>query len=128
MAIDLASVQNWLDRYVLAWESLDPSDIGALFTDTVTYHAEPYATPYRSRDEVVEAWRENPDPPGSWRAAYAAVMVDGDRAVATGRSTYFEEDGTLRDVYHNVFLLTFGDQGRCAEYREWYMREPKREA
>ena len=128
MTLDLATVQDWLDRYILAWESLDPSDIEALFTDVVTYYAEPYATPFRTREAIVDAWRADPDPPGSWRAAYAAQLVDGDRAVATGRSTYFEEDGTLRDVFHNVFLLTFGDHGRCVEYREWYMAEPKEEA
>lgn len=127
MSIDLVSVQGWLDRYILAWESLDPDAIEALFTDTVTYYAEPYATPYRTRQEVVDAWRASPDAPGSWRAAHAAQLVDGDRAVATGRSTYFAEDGTLRAVFHNVFLLTFGEQGRCAEYREWYMAEPKEE-
>jgi hypothetical protein len=28
-------------------------------------------------------------------------------------------------VFHNVFVLNFDDDGRCREYREWYMLQPR---
>jgi hypothetical protein len=47
-------------------------------------------------------------------------VIDGDRAVATGTSTYTAPDPK---VYDNVFLLVFDDDGRCAEFTELYMKE-----
>jgi hypothetical protein len=44
--------------------------------------------------------------------------------VARGYSRYFNTNGTVRDEYDNLFLLRFDADGRCAEYREWYMRKP----
>jgi hypothetical protein len=55
------------------------------------------------------------------------VLVAGDEAVARGYSRYFNTNGTVRDEYDNLFLLRFDADGRCAEFREWYMKKPKPE-
>lgn len=34
-------VQRWLDRYLIAWQSNDPDDIRALFTEDATYAGGP---------------------------------------------------------------------------------------
>jgi hypothetical protein len=53
-------------------------------------------------------------------------MIEGNRAVTNGRSRYFEQDGsTLRAEWDNIFVLRFDGQGRCMEYKEWYMERPR---
>ena len=40
----------------------------------------------RGREAIVAAWLERRDPPGTYQGCYAPLAVDGDVAVARGRS------------------------------------------
>lgn len=116
-----ADLQAWLDAYVAAWRSYDPDAIGALFTEDATYAYHPWDTGdalLRGRDAIVADWRLDPDEPGSWEAEYVPQLIDGDRATAVGETRY--DDGK---TYDNLWVLRF-DDGRCAEFVEWYMARP----
>ncbi|HEV8652012.1 MAG TPA: nuclear transport factor 2 family protein [Actinomycetes bacterium] len=121
MAVDRQQVAAWLDAYVQAWRTYDPKAIGELFSEDAVYAYEPWGEPERGREAIVAAWLEERDEPGTYKGSYEPLAVDGDLAVATGRSRYFEPDGTLQREYHNVFALRFDGEGRCREFREWYM-------
>jgi uncharacterized protein (TIGR02246 family) len=118
-------VQDWLDRYINAWRANDREPIAALFTDDVVYRFAPFSESHvrRGIDAVVDEWLREPDPPASWEAQYEPFAVDGDRAVARGWSRYFATEADPERTYHNVFLLQFADDGRCADFIELYMRE-----
>ena len=110
-------VQAWLDAYVAAWRAYD--GIAELFTEDAAYRYHPYDEPLRGRGEIAESWREEPDEPGSWEAAYEVLMVDGDLAVATGETRY--DDG---QTFSNLFVLEFDGEGRCRSFTEWFMEHP----
>ena len=112
-------VDRWLDRYLAAWQSYDRDAIGDLFAVNAAYRYHPYDKPVVGRDAIVESGFEEPDEPGSFEASYAAYTADGDRAVATGATSYANGD-----VYDNVFTLSFDADGRCAEFTEFYMEVP----
>jgi ketosteroid isomerase-like protein len=113
-------VQGWLDAYVEAWQSYDADAIGALFSEDATYAYQPYEEdPTRGRDAIVAVWLRERDSPGSWEAQYAPLLIEGDRAVATGETRYREGRR-----FSNLFVLRFDDSGRCAEFVEWYMEQP----
>lgn len=117
-------VQRWLDAYVDAWKSYDRAAIGALFSEDAAYAYHPYDEPVRGRDAIVASWadEENRDMPGTYGGHYDPIAVEGNVAVASGRSQYFEADGTtLKREFYNLFVMRFDDSGRCAEFREWYM-------
>ena len=116
----------WLDAYVEAWRSNEAAAIARLFSEKARYFYGPYAEPVVGRDAIVESWLTNPDQPGSWEAAYAPLAIDGDILVATGESVYFEPGGsTVRTKYSNIFACRFDADGRCREFREWFMEAPK---
>ena len=117
--MDHAAFQTWLDRYIEAWRSGNPDDIGALFSDDARYHYGPYGEPVTGRDAIVASWTDDPDEPGSWQAEYRPVAVDGEVAVATGESRYTEGK-----TYSNIFVCRFDADGRCTEFREWFMGHP----
>ena len=101
--MDEAGVARWLDDYVAAWRSYDAAAIGALFSDDAVYRWHPWdegdeAT--HGREAIVASWLETPDAPGSW-------------------------DAEAEAVFHNIFLLRFDDDGRCAEFTDVYMRRPE---
>ncbi len=122
------AVAAWLEAYVRAWETYDADTIGALFSEDAAYYYGPYDEPVRGRGAIVATWLDEGrrDPPGTYAARYEPVAVEGDVAVANGRSRYFEADGaTPRTEYDNIFVIRFDAAGRCAEFREWYMERPK---
>lgn len=129
--MDHAAVQEWLDRYVAAWESYDPDAIGALFADDVTYSYHPSDDPVVGRAAVVASWlgvsgpdvASSRDEPGTYSATYEPFAIDADRVVAIGVSTYYQHPGGPVDrVYDNCFVMRFDDQGRCRSFVEYYNR------
>ena len=127
--IDRATVDRWLGDYVAAWTSYDRAAIAALFAADVAYRYHPGDEPIRGRDDVVASWlgeggfptAPSRDAPGTYDAAYRAVAVDGDIAVAVGSSTYTEvPGGPVVTTFDNCFVLRFDDDG-CCEFTEWYV-------
>ncbi len=113
-----ADVQRWLDRYLAAWNSNDPAEIGALFTDDANYRFEPYDQPVQGREKIVAGWLEALDKPGTWSAELAPFMVEGDRAIVTGTTSY-----TSGKVFSNLWVLRM-DGDRCSDFTEWYRKHP----
>ena len=113
-------VQAWLDAYVDAWRTYDAGAIGALFSLDATYAYRPYEEPLRGREQIVASWLDDRDEPGSWEAAYAPLLVDGDRAVVTGETRY-----ASGRTFSNLFVLRFEGDGRCRDFVEWFMEHPR---
>ncbi|HYI74954.1 MAG TPA: nuclear transport factor 2 family protein [Gaiellaceae bacterium] len=124
--MDEAAVRSWLERYVEAWRSYDPDDIGNLFSVDAVYRYHPWDDgddAVRGRDAIVTSWLEDTDERDSWSASYEPWLVAGDRAVALGVSRYRPGDReAVPREYHNVFLLRFDGEQRCTEFTELYAR------
>jgi uncharacterized protein (TIGR02246 family) len=121
--MERAAVVDWLKAYVRAWESYSPEAIGELFTEDATYSFHPYDKPVVGRQAIVEAWLKEPDAPGTFTANYAPIAVEGDVAVANGRSTYFKDSSRTQMTreWDNLFVIEFDKDGRCRSFREWYV-------
>jgi ketosteroid isomerase-like protein len=124
-------VDRWLKDYVAAWRSYDRGQIEALFAEDISYRYHPEDDAIEGRAAVVESWlgeddhsdASTRDEPGTYDAAYRAVAVDGEVAVATGISSYRESpDGPVARVYDNCFVMQFDSEGRCREFTEWFMK------
>lgn len=133
--MDRTTLQAWLDRYVEAWKSYDPEEIGALFGEAATYRYHPYDADddvVRGRDAIVGDWirpegsASTRDKPGTYDAHYEPYAIDGDRAVAVGTSSYWTDGSRtkLERIYYNAFLLRFDDDGKCVEFTEYFLKAP----
>ncbi|MGA8804093.1 MAG: nuclear transport factor 2 family protein [Solirubrobacterales bacterium] len=127
-------VDRWLKDYVAAWKSYDRGQIEALFAEDISYRYHPEDDAIEGRAAVVESWlgegdhadASTRDEPGTYDAAYRAVAVDGQVAVATGMSSYRESpDGPVARVYDNCFVMQFDSEGRCREFTEWFIQRKK---
>jgi hypothetical protein len=117
------AVQRWIDAYVNAWHTYDPAAIGALFAEKATYAYHPYdrgEEVVQGREAIVADWLEERDEPGTWEASYRPLVVEGQRAVAEGTTSY-----TNGDFFWNLWTLRFDDENRCAEFVEWFMVRPQ---
>jgi uncharacterized protein (TIGR02246 family) len=119
-------VQRWLDKYIEAWASNDAEAIGDLFTDDAVYSYRPWesdADTVRGRGAIVASWMESPDDPSSWEAEYRPYATGGNRAVAVGKTRYLANESEPERIYHNAFLLEFGEEGRCSSFREFWVHQ-----
>ncbi len=127
--ISHAAVQAWLDAYAHAWETYDPAEVAALFSERAEYRWHPADEPVVGRDEIVRAWiapegnESSRDEPGAYRGEYHPYAVDGNKAVAIGTSTYWTDASRsqLARLYYNNWLLEFDDEGRCSSFTEYWM-------
>jgi ketosteroid isomerase-like protein len=126
-------VQAWLDRYVRAWETYDAAEIRGLFSEDAEYRYRPWDDPEKGLDTIVDSWL-NPggpasqrDQPGTWKAHYEPYVVEGERAVAIGETSYYSDatQQTLERHYFNIWQLEFDADGRCRSFVEWFMQRKK---
>ncbi len=113
---------EWVAGYVAAWESNDPEQIGALFTDDAVYLTAPDAEPRRGREAIVAGWLEDLDDPARGRSTGASSDEHDDFVVVQGRTEYPAEKD-----YLNLWIIRLADDGRATEYTEWYMPRPHKD-
>ena len=73
--MDNKTAQDWLGRYVDAWNSYDRADISGLFSEDVAYRYHPYDEPIVGRDAVVASWLGELEP-GDASTVDARVFYD----------------------------------------------------
>ena len=122
-------VQRWLDAYIAAWRTYDPTAIGDLFSEAADYRYHPWDEPLRGRDAIVRAWvapegnESQRDEPDTWEARYEPYAVEGNRAVAVGWSRYVAQGDMPEKLYHNCYLLEFDGDGRCRTFTEYFVEQ-----
>jgi uncharacterized protein (TIGR02246 family) len=119
---DQQRVRGWIEAYIVAWNSNDPDDIAALFTEDAEYWTDPWGEPWTGRDAIVKEWLRRRDKPGETSFTWHLVVVTDDVAVVQGVTTY---PGA---VYSNLWVIRFDRSGRCREYTEWWMKQPRKAA
>ena len=115
----IEGLTDWLERYFAAWRSNDPDEVAALFAADAIYSYGPFREPSVGRDAIVARWVSETPTAFTYRYEPLAALEHGGVAHwsvgfahPTRAETRVEVDGIL--------VLTFDDEGRCTEHREWY--------
>ncbi len=126
-------VQDWLDRYIRAWQTYDETEIRTLFSTDAEYRYHPWDQPVSGLEAIVADWlapggaASGRDAAGTWTARYEPWIVAGDRAVAIGETAYFTDATQTVESrrYWNSWQLEFAPDGRCRSFVEWFMQRKK---
>lgn len=121
--IDRVTVAAWLDNYVHAWKSANADAIGSLFSEDAVYYYKPFDEPVVGREAIVASWLQEPAQPNAFDGEYEPLVVEGNVAVANGRTRYYSAGTIVGAEYDNIFVLRFDDAGKCVEFREWFMKK-----
>jgi ketosteroid isomerase-like protein len=113
---------DWVAGYVAAWESNDPEQIGALFSDDAVYLTSPDAEPRRGREQIIGGWLEDLDEPGTWSFDWKIIHEDEGFVVVQGRTEYPADKD-----YLNLWVIRLDLDGRATEYTEWYLPRPHKD-
>jgi hypothetical protein len=115
---DLQAVTRWVEGYQRAWESNDPDDIGALFTDGAEYFTAPYRKPIAGRSSIIDDWIERKDEPGETQFEWHPVVITDELAIVEGTTRYPDQ------TYSNLWVIQLDPSGRCTRFVEWWMEHP----
>jgi tRNA (guanine37-N1)-methyltransferase len=116
-----AAVEDWIGRYVRAWSSNDPEEIGGLFTEDADYFTAPYRGPGHGREAIVRKWLERKDDAGTWTFEHEVLGIDGDRAFIRGFTTYSAPDDPDPGPFANLWVIDLAADGRASRFVEWWM-------
>ncbi|MGH2692201.1 MAG: nuclear transport factor 2 family protein [Actinomycetota bacterium] len=119
---DRAAVEDWVRRYIDAWDSNDPEEIGALFTDSARYYTAPHRQPWSGREDIVEGWLDRKDEEGEWRFSWEVLGVDGDLGFVKGVTA----SSKLPDC-SNLWVIRLEEDGRASEFVEYWMEVEEEE-
>jgi ketosteroid isomerase-like protein len=119
--VDGPDYAAWVERYLGAWRSNDPVEIGALFSDDATYSPTAFAEPWQGRDGIVAEWLARKDESGDWNFRYEVIVATSDIGIVRGVTNY-PGDG---EEYHNLWEISLNSSGACTRFVEWWMLRPQ---
>jgi uncharacterized protein (TIGR02246 family) len=122
---DRSAIESWLSAYRRAWETDDPDDVAALFTEDATYSPWPFSKSWEGRDTIVAKWIERGDSKNPWRFDSEVLAVEGDTGVIKGLTTYPAHDDEPEDAYSNIWVVQLAPDGRARSFAEWWVQRPK---
>jgi uncharacterized protein (TIGR02246 family) len=114
----LDAVTAWVEAYRQAWESNDPGQIAGLFAEDGAYFTEPFAKPWRGREEIVAKWLAHKDEPGTTTFEWHPLIVTDELAIIEATTTYPGE------VFSNLWVLRLDNVGQAVQFTEWWMQQP----
>src|ERR1700755_1645472 len=116
---DAPTVSNWVTAYRTAWGSNTDEDIWALFTDDAEYLAGPSDTPVTGVDAIVASWISQAEGPDDTTFDWHVIGGAGDPAFVQGTVDY-----VTGQLYDNLWVIRFADDGRARSFTEWWMKRP----
>jgi SnoaL-like domain len=123
--MDLIHLQRWLDDYTRASVVHDPESEAKLFSSDARYWTSPWDEPLSGREAILAFWAKEMGGPKLEDAWCRAVAVGPEVAVAEWWGRYEPEPGEDATEYSSLFTLAFDEDGRCSEFKEWYLAKPK---
>ena len=113
-----------MDAYGAAWKSNEPNDVARLFAPDAVYSFGPFREEdeLHGRDLIVDTWVADPGAQQDVQFEHEPIAVEGDRGVAHWRASFTAPATGARVTLDGVMVLTFDEEGRCTEHREWYNR------
>jgi hypothetical protein len=114
------SIDEWVTGYRRAWQTNDPTDIEALFTEDASYFTEPFMPPARGIGEIVATWLRKRDEPGQTSFTWSTLVDSDELSIVQAETTYL--DGPK---YSNLWVIRRDAEGRATEFTDWWMDQSK---
>jgi ketosteroid isomerase-like protein len=114
---DHMAVSRWVAGYEAAWRAAGTGALAGLFSEDASYLHSPYEEPVTGLDAIRRMWEEDRAGPDEvFTLATEIIAVDGPAAVVRAEVRYGDR---VRQEYRDLWVLRFGDDGRCVWFEEW---------
>jgi hypothetical protein len=119
--VTLDELDRWLDAYGRAWETHDPDGTVACSSEDAVYQWGPWGVTVRGHSEIRARSERSRAAQGAVSFGHEPLAITPDgRGVARWWASVETADGAEIEDLEGIFLVTFGPDGRCADFREWW--------
>ena len=118
--LTVADVKAWLKGYETAWETLDPEQAAALFTENATYRDNPYENAYQGRAGIRQYWATVTSDQKDVDFTSEVLTVTGTTGIAHWRSQFKSKESGDTITLDGIFVLEFADSRLCRSLKEWW--------
>jgi len=126
MDLTLDQLSDWLQRYFHAWDSNDPAEVSALFSEEAIYYYGPLKDPARNRETIVKNWVADPEGQKDVSYNFEALATNGDIGIAHWHVAYKSKSQEMKRIQlDGILVLRFNASLECVEHREWYATEER---
>jgi hypothetical protein len=119
-ALTAEAFRSWMDAYGLASERNDPAASAALFTSDARYYESPFDKPIIGRAAIRRYWESGARRLTDKRSDYEILAVHDRLGIARWRSTFIVIESGERLALDCLFVVQFGEEGRCELFQEWW--------
>jgi hypothetical protein len=117
-------LRKWLDAYKQAWEKQDADAFVKLFTDDCEYRDTPFMEPVPGK-EFHAFWRALAKRQQDNHIDFEILgQASQNRAIVNWQASSTQRGTTERREGNGIFVLTFANDGRCSDVREWQHWHP----
>ena len=122
--MDEVAFGRWLNAYGQAWEQGDAKAAMTLFAPGALYYETPFSAPLVGLDAIHDYWKAGAgQSQRDVRFHYTVLSAARDTGIARWAATFIRVPSAMSVQLDGVLLARFDEQGRCAEFREWWHRE-----
>ena len=115
---------EWLEAYRRAWIERDVDAAGALFTEDALYREQPFQEPFAGREAIRRYWATVTRGQSEIELRYGTPVTDGRRVAVEWWANLLNDGSPV--TLAGEFLLSFDENGRCRELREYWAVTPAR--
>jgi ketosteroid isomerase-like protein len=119
-----AALERWLAGYEQAWESRDAARAAELFTPDALYRETPFDEPKKGQTGVHQYWSSVTADQRNIDFKAEILGIDGQTGIAHWSATFTSASTGAPFELDGIFVLTFAEDGRCSELREWWHLRP----
>ena len=113
--LDEGAVTRWVDGYVQAWRSENPTDLDAIFAVDAESYEWPYETEWIGLPAIKEGWSARRKwQAGGWMFEWQLAAISGDTFAINGVGRYVELGS-----FSNLWVVTMNADGKCRFFRMW---------
>ena len=118
--LTMADLTTWLDAYGDAWESRDPDSAASLFSEDSSYKVTPYEDAHLGRSGIRQYWESVTANQRNVDFEHTPLSVTGNTGIAHWSAQFDIEPGDTHLELDGIFVLEFGEDGKCQKLREWW--------
>lgn len=114
----IEDVKVWAEAYRTAWVNADSTAAADLFTDDASYRSNIYEQPHVGRSGIEDYWTSVTSSQSDVAVRMGSPFVDEPNATVEFWTTMAVDGSPV--TLAGCLLLRFGEDGRCADLREYW--------
>jgi hypothetical protein len=110
---------NWLNKLIKAWVTLNPEEAANLFSKDVKYYESTLKSPCENWSQVFDLWKVIPANQKDVILNFNILSITGNLCIANWRAERVLLPDNVRQKIDGIFVFKLNDEGLCNYFKQW---------